>query len=110
MHCSIYTRPSTSFIGKKNIKIYILTLEALSVLATLALQTEQIQHSVQLLGFIESRLGGYSIKYGDINLTRFEESRGKVRKVLGEEKFQTRWNQGRAMTMDQAVAMALEIK
>ena len=87
-----------------------LILEALSVLATLALQTEQIQHSVQLLGFIELRLGGYSIKFEDINLNKFEESRGKVRKALDEGKFQTGWNQGRAMTMDEAVALALEIR
>jgi hypothetical protein len=52
----------------------------------------------------------HAIQAGGFNLTRFEQSRDKVSKVLDEEEFQGSWNQGRAMTMDQAVALALEIK
>jgi predicted ATPase/DNA-binding XRE family transcriptional regulator len=87
-----------------------LSLEAFSVFAKLALQTQQNDLAAKLLGFIKLRLEGYNREFGPINQIRIEESWKKVRKAMAESEFQAAWYQGRAMTMEQATKLALEIR
>ena len=98
---------------EEKLKDFYLTLEALSVFTIFAVQTQQFHLAAELMGFVQYSLEGYSREFGVINLInerRIVESVGQVRKALGENHFLTSWNQGRVLSMDQAVALALEIR
>lgn len=96
---------------EENSKDLYLSLEAFSVFAKLAVQTQQSHLAAELLGFIQYQLEGYSREFGLINVInqrRFIGSLETVRKAMTEDEFQITWHQGQAITMEQAVELALE--
>ena len=92
-----------------NQKDLYLRLNALTVSAKLALQMKQSIHAVELLGFVEGELvkGPHEIWAFDRN--RHGQSKEKARDALNENEFQEAWQDGFGMTMEQALALALEV-
>jgi hypothetical protein len=109
-----YLRQTLDHLSQEdNFRDLYLSLEALSVLAKLAVQTQQFNLAAELLGFIRFRLEGYSRGFGLINVInqrRLMESLETVRKAMTENEFQIAWHHGQAITMEQVAELAIETR
>jgi hypothetical protein len=88
---------------------YPCTANALAGLAFVAADTESSERQARLLAAVarSRELSGMPPVSSD-GLRTFDESVATVRAALGDEAFAAAWAEGRAMTLEQAVAYALE--
>ena len=76
----------------------------------LAIETQHKARAAKLMGFIEKQLRSYSKELNRQIKREFVRVKEKVQEASGEADFQAFLQEDQAMTMDQAVALALEIR
>jgi len=84
------------------------TAWCLERLAELALAQEQAQKAVRLLGAAAALRASIGSVIDLADQPAYESRRGALRAELGDEQYAAAWDEGRAMTLEQAVAEALE--
>ncbi len=85
--------------------------ECLARLGRLAVgegSVEQVKRGAKLLGAVEGLLQSMGIMLNRADRLPYERSVQRARTLLGEEAFQKAWQEGRAMSMEAAIAYALE--
>jgi predicted ATPase/class 3 adenylate cyclase/DNA-binding XRE family transcriptional regulator/Tfp pilus assembly protein PilF len=80
----------------------------LEAFATLAVAQNQIQRSVRLFGAAESLSAGLRFEMSAKERAEHDQAVTVARAALGEEAFAAAWEEGKKMTLDEAVAYALE--
>jgi predicted ATPase/class 3 adenylate cyclase len=70
---------------------------------------EQLERSVKLLGAVEGLLQSISVVLDRADRPPYERSVNQARDLLGEEIFKRAWDEGRTMSMEQAVEYAFEL-
>ncbi len=83
------------------------SLESLAYLAQIQGKPDR---AAFLLGAAEALREGLGAPLPPVERTEYNQTVTAVRAALGEEAFQTAWGQGRSMTLEQAIAYALEEK
>jgi hypothetical protein len=81
--------------------------ESLSSLARLAAASGEPERAAPLLGVAEALFEEIGIRMDPNDRMEFDHSLAATRSRLGEEAFTAAWEQGRAMTVEQAIAYAL---
>jgi predicted ATPase/class 3 adenylate cyclase len=74
-------------------------------MANIALAEGQVERSARLLGVVQTLFEEYGTP---IDQGAFHRNAAPARAALGEERFAAAWDEGRAMSLEQAVAFALE--
>jgi non-specific serine/threonine protein kinase len=80
----------------------------LCFLGILAVRQGAFARGVRLFGAAEAVCGYYRVWLDPVQRTDLEASVASARAALGEETFASAWAEGQAMTLEQAVAYALE--
>ncbi|MGI8553366.1 MAG: ATP-binding protein, partial [Dehalococcoidia bacterium] len=80
----------------------------LRALAGVMLGQGQPEHAVRLYGATEAERERLAVPLQPLYRTEYEDAVPRVRARLGEERFAAAWAAGRAMSLEQAVAYALE--
>lgn len=83
-------------------------LQSLESLARVMAAQGQGRRAAQLLGAVESARGDLGIKLSQATLAAWERLVGPIQAQLGEEESRKAQADGHAMTLDQAIAYALE--
>jgi predicted ATPase/transcriptional regulator with XRE-family HTH domain len=91
----------TEFVGS-----IIRTL--LEGLAGVAVGRGQPQRTARLFGAADALRAAIGTPIQPVNLPRYERDVAAVRAALREEQFKALWDEGRAMTQEQAIAFALD--
>jgi predicted transcriptional regulator len=84
------------------------TLKSLTNAARLSLHLGQLVQSAKLLGFVERMVISYPSRNNFHKPDNFESCKEEIKEFLAEVNFQAAWNEGQAMTLEQAVDLALE--
>ncbi len=74
----------------------------------LAITEEEPERAVKLFGAAEALREKIQAMMTDYERVEYDQAVARVRSLLTEEEFNSLWNEGRAMTMDQAIEFALE--
>ena len=90
------------------IRHLVLKVDALAYLASAVGASGHLRHAARLFGAAEVLYDRYGFGHQAGDLPEWERSREKVREQLGEVTFETAWAEGQAMTLDEAIACALE--
>jgi non-specific serine/threonine protein kinase len=92
----------------EQVKLKLGTASCLEALATVALATDQSLRAARLLGSVEAvvELIGATLHWGARD--RFNRDRSEARARLDEQAFAAAYAVGRAMSLDQAIAYALD--
>jgi tetratricopeptide (TPR) repeat protein len=77
-------------------------------LAEIALEKGQAEKTVRLFGAAAALRASIGSVIDPADQPEYEHKRTSLNAELGEERFNTAWNEGRALTLDQAVPYALE--
>ncbi len=76
-------------------------------LAEVACALDRADHAARLLGAAQSLLEAAGARISAADQARFERDLARARAQLGEAAWEKAWNEGRAMTIEQAAAYAL---
>jgi hypothetical protein len=76
----------------------------------LAIHDEEPQRAVKLLGAAEALRERIQAPMTDYERVEYDQAVAKVRSMLTEKEFNALWAEGHTMTMEQAIAFALEEK
>ena len=76
--------------------------------AEVALAQGRAEQAVHLLGAAAALRTSIGSVIDPVDQPEYDSQRTRLRAELGEERYRAAWNEGRAMTLDQAVAHALE--
>ena len=90
------------------IRHIVLQVDALAYLASAVGASGHSKHAARLFGAAEVLYDTYGFSHQATDLPEWERSRDNVRQQLGEVTFETAWAEGQAMTLDEAIAYALE--
>jgi hypothetical protein len=82
--------------------------EVLANLATIMVVTGQPENAVRLLGTWKAVLERMSAAPQAAIRAKMERTIPALRATLGDETFQALWDEGRALSLEQAVAIALQ--
>lgn len=86
------------------------TVSSLESIALLAQTQGKPQRAAYLLGATEILRESMGAPLPPVNKAEYDETVAAVRDKLGEQAYQAAWAQGRTMTLEQAIAYALEEK
>ena len=86
------------------------TYEAINALGVLANAQHQVQRAVILFGAQDALCDWLKNTLSLAERNEYEQALASAQAALGEEAFTTAWTEGQAMTLEQAVAYALEGK
>jgi predicted ATPase/DNA-binding CsgD family transcriptional regulator len=81
---------------------------SLAGLGGVAVGVGQVERGARLLGVVEGLLGSMGAVLGREYRLPYERAVAAARSLLGEEAFESAWQQGRGMSMEQAIAYALD--
>jgi non-specific serine/threonine protein kinase len=81
----------------------------LECFAFIAKVNEQPERAIKLLGAAEALREIIQIDMSPMERVEYEREAGELRARMSEKEFNIQWLEGRAMTMEQAIAYALEI-
>ena len=81
----------------------------LECFAFIAKVNEQPERAIKLLGAAERLREIIQIDMSPMERVEYEREAGELRARMSEKEFNIQWLEGRAMTMEQAIAYALEI-
>jgi predicted ATPase/class 3 adenylate cyclase len=82
--------------------------ECLTSLAAISVAREQAVRGVRLLAVAEGLRGTIGRRLHPVDQSEFDRMVAALRAALGEQVFKERWDEGRAMTLDDAIRYALE--
>ena len=74
----------------------------------MALGKEDVEKAVKIFSAAESIRGGMESTMEPFDESEYKRNIALLHENLGEEEFQKAWEQGYAMTMEQAIQYALE--
>jgi predicted ATPase/class 3 adenylate cyclase len=80
----------------------------LECFAFIAITEEELQRAAQLLGAAEALREKVDAPMTDYERVEYDRSVAQLRSMLDEAKFNTLWAEGRTMTLEQAIQLALE--
>lgn len=80
----------------------------LEALAQVAARQGQGAQAARLFGAAEALLAAAGARFSDTDRVGYRDSVAGVRAQLGDEAFEAAWNAGRQMTLDEAIAYALQ--
>ena len=86
------------------------TVRALEALAHLAVEQDRWEHAVRLYGSAEALREAIGMPLAPVERQEREEKLSRVRAETVDEVLARLWSEGRGMTMEQAIAYALETK
>jgi hypothetical protein len=69
---------------------------------------EQMQRATRFLGAIHAEIERTGTRFADIYLDAYDRALAAVRSQLTQQEFDAAWEEGRAMTMRQAIGYALK--
>jgi predicted ATPase/DNA-binding CsgD family transcriptional regulator len=81
---------------------------SLAGLGGVAVGVGQVERGARLLGVVEGLLGSMGAVLGREHLLPYERAVAAARSLLGEEAFERAWQQGRGMSMEQAIVYAIQ--
>jgi hypothetical protein len=82
----------------------------LECFALLAITDEEPERTIKLFGAAEALRERAQASMTDYERVEYDQAVARVRSMLTENAFNVLWAEGRAMTMEQAIALALEEK
>ena len=80
----------------------------LEKLGQVTFQKENPEKAVKIFSAAESIRAALGSVMDPFDLPEYDRNIASLRNQLGEEKFNTAWNQGRTLTLEKAIALALE--
>jgi len=100
---------ANELFGWESLKTYgVATAYPLEAFAVLAAAQDQMERAVRLLGAVENLYASIHFEMSAKERAEHDHAIASARAVLGEEAFAAAWAEGRMMTMEQAIAFALE--
>lgn len=86
----------------------VLKVDSLAYLASAAEAVSRLKRAARLFGASEAlhKTHGFNLQAGD--MPEFERSRASVREQLGKSTFKALWTKGQTMSLEEAIAYALE--
>ena len=100
---------ANELIGWMSLKTYgVATAYPLEAFAVLAAAQNQMERAAWLFGAVESLYASLHFEMAAKERTEHDHAIASARAALGEEAFAAAWAEGRMMTMEQAIAYALE--
>jgi predicted ATPase/DNA-binding XRE family transcriptional regulator/uncharacterized protein HemY len=79
-----------------------------NALAILETTQDEMERATKLFGAAEALYTGIRVEMSPMERVEYDRAVGAARAFLGEETFTPAWEAGKAMTMEQAIAYALE--
>ena len=97
-----------SLESARGMDIIITIVRAFQGLAQVMAAQGALEQSAQLLGAVDALKAARHVSLPPFDIEVFHRSTAAARTALGEEAFQTAWDRGTKMSLDQTVAFAVE--
>ena len=100
---------ATGLFGWSSLKPYgVATAYPLEAFAVLAAAQNQMERATRLFGAVESLYPSIHFEMSAKERTEHDHAIASARAALGEKAFAATWDEGRMMTMEQAISYVLE--